>query len=100
MMFMENIVVVRAKMCSGGFIDDFVVGGVVAAFSSPREALSYLTVTSGTFGEGAAFYSSFSVVIVVVIVVDVVAVVYSCGAGVEIPLSLGTSFVTGFVILP
>ena len=30
------------------------LGGVVAAFSYPQEALSYSTVTSGTFGEGAA----------------------------------------------
>ena len=30
----------------------------------------------------------------------VVVIVYSCGAGVEIPLSLGTSFVTEVVILP
>ena len=43
------VVVVRAKMCSGSFVADFVVGGVVVALSSPREALLYLTVTSDTF---------------------------------------------------
>ena len=30
----------------------------------------------------------------------VVVVVYSCGAGIEIPLSLGTSFIAEVVILP
>ena len=112
MIFLEDTVVVWAKMCGGSFVDDFVVGEVVAAFSSPWEALSHSTVTLGTFGGGPPFSTFlFPVVIVFVIVVVIVVVVaviiyvifvavYSCGAGVEIPLSLGTSLVTGVVTLP
>jgi len=58
-MFLDDVVVVQAKKCGGGFVDNFVVDGVVVAFPSPREVLSHSTVTSGTFGEGDGFYSSF-----------------------------------------
>ena len=44
--------------------------GVVTAFSYPQEAQLYLTMTSGTFGEGKPVcHSSFFSVIVIAIVV-------------------------------
>ena len=61
-------------MCGGSFVDDLVVGGVVAVFYYPQEAQLYSTVTSGTFGEGKEplFYSSFFSVVVVIIVIVIV----------------------------
>ena len=54
-MFYEDVAVVQVKMYGGGFVADFAVRGVVAAFFFSREALLHSTVTSGTFGKRVVF---------------------------------------------